>query len=119
MSYRKMGNDDLGKCICGKTRCSILFLVQYSSIFPSAEKYIILRFFSCAESNIARDSAVFPEMLVIITKVLESTIFGRMCPYITLTWLFLFDSMDDSISPQYLQNRPFEQTLCYLCSENQ
>src|SRR2546425_9182320 len=99
MSYRKMGNDDLGKCICGKTRCSILFLVQYSAIFPSAEKYIILRFFSCAESNIARDSAVFPEMLVIITKVLESTIFGRMCPYITLTWLFLFDSMDDSISP--------------------
>src|SRR5439155_16193814 len=79
--YKKMGNDVLGECTCRKFRCSILFFVQNSFILPPEEKAIILQLFLRAESKMARVSAVFPETLVVMTKVLESTVFGRTNPF--------------------------------------
>ena len=51
--------------------------MQYSSILPPDEKAIVLQPNFLAESSTERVSTVFPEMVVVTTRVLESTVLGR------------------------------------------
>ena len=44
-------------------------------------------------------STVLPDALVAITKVFESTVFGKRYPFTTLTCIDVFDSTDKNKSP--------------------
>src|SRR5574337_38072 len=83
--YKNPGKDALGEWIFGTILCSILYFWQYSCILLPEENAINLHLVFLAASSTDKVSAVFPDTLVVMTSVFESTVFGRWYPFTTAT----------------------------------
>ena len=76
-----------------------MFLIEYFFILPPEENARSLHLDFFAFCKTVRASLEFPETLVVIISVLESTVFGRRYPFTTLTWMSFFDRIDEITSP--------------------
>ena len=101
---------------------SILFLTQYSCIFPPEEKATSLHFDFFAESNTDSVPVVFPEILVVTTKACETPVIACK-PGATEEVIihgetgFLIDEDDEANLIRYVEKFLNEPSLCTTMGE--